>query len=210
MKFDDPIPPELAHLKRDERGYPIPFFVSMVGHKPQFQLISQQKQIICVEKKLCPICGKKLYKDGAYFISGPMGLYNRVSTDPGMHRVCAEFSLRACPHIYYEKSKRREIKGEVAETLGPDDHMAKEKAPEIYMAKASKFSLDKLDNGATVIDFILVSWQRYIYKNGFLEIDNSPEGRGGSKFELSAEKERERQGATFNAIFKSVNPQRKK
>lgn len=209
MKFDVPIPPELAHLKRDDRGYPIPFFVSKVDGKPQFQVISQEKQVMCVERKLCAICGKKLYKDGAYFVSGPMGLFNKFQTDPGMHRVCAEFSLRACPHLYYEKSQRRDVKGPISETLAPNDHMAMAKPTEIFLAKGSKFWLEKIDNGNTGVAFTLVSWQRYIYIDGLLEIDNSAEGRGGSTFKLSAEKERERQGSIFNAIFKSVNPKRK-
>lgn len=208
MKFDLLIPTELAHLKRDKRGYPIPFFVSTKNGEPQFQLLSGEKQRLCVDNKLCPICGKKLYKEGAYFICGPIGLHNRVSTDPPMHRVCAEFSLQACPHLYFEKAQRREVKG--MEDGPPNkEHMAP-KSQELFLAKASKFWFEKAEVGPPVIVFALVSWQRYPYVNGFLEIDNSPEGRGGTAFQLSAEKEYERSGAGINAVLKSLNPKGKK
>lgn len=209
MKFDLPIPPELAHLKRDERGYPIPFFVSTKNGKPQFQLLAAEKQLICIDKKLCPICGKKLHKEAYYFVCGPIGLYNRFHSDPAMHRLCAEFSMQACPHLYYEHARRREIKGPGAETVIKAEHQARHKPTELFLAKASKFWKEPGFNNTIGIRFTLVSWQRYEYKDGLLEIDDSPKGRGGSSYQLSPENEAIRQGAGTQSVLNSLNQKRK-
>lgn len=210
MKFDTPIPSELAHLKRDKRGYPIPFFVTYKNGEPQFQIVSVEKVITCVDKKICPICGKKLYKDGSYVVSGPMGLHNRITSDAPMHRVCAEFSIKACPHLYYEKAKRRAINEETAATLLPNDHMAQEKPDELFLAKVSnKFSLMPTPSNAVVIKYTLISWQRYRYKEGFLEIDQSEGSRGGATFHLTPEKEAERQSKGAEALLNALNRGRK-
>lgn len=106
------IPKFLSHLKVDDRGYPIPFFVGYVDGKPEFRLLDAKKQLLCFDKNLCGVCGLKLHKDGGFFISGPMGVRNRIATDPPLHRDCAEYSMKFCPHLYFEKADRRET-GEV-------------------------------------------------------------------------------------------------
>lgn len=102
------IPAFLSHLKVNNNGYPIPYFVAYKDGKPDFRLLDPQKQVFCATHKKCAICGKKLFDKSYYFISGPEGYKNKVSTDPAMHRQCAEYSINSCPHLHLQKAHRRE------------------------------------------------------------------------------------------------------
>src|SRR5690348_95410 len=106
MRQGVPIPERCKKLKVDHRGYPIPYFVSYVDGKPDFRLLDSEKQEICVKYHKCAICGEKLTEGAYFFIGGIMTATNEVSTDPPMHRECAEWSLQICPHLYYEKADR--------------------------------------------------------------------------------------------------------
>jgi hypothetical protein len=183
MKFSVPIPKELAHLKLDDRGYPIPFFAPIRDGKPDFKVLSMQKQKICIEEKICSICGKKLYKDVMYFITGPYGLYNRAVVDPAMHLICAEFALKACPHMFYERAERNKITA-----AGLSVNQAKEKSEVMILIKCKKYEKDeKTEPGKTYIRFTVISWQQYIYVDGRLQADLSEKGRGGPNYELPAD-----------------------
>ena len=165
------IPSFLAHLKVDGRGYPIPFFVGYIDGKPDFRLLDAKKQVICFEQKLCSVCGKKLFKDSLFFISGPQGLSNAISTDPGMHRDCAEYSMKFCPHLYFEKSERRET-GEVYQLakMNTDQAVIVAKPNELFVIKADKYwKVPNPQGGGFYIGYRVIKAERYIYKNGTLE-----------------------------------------
>jgi len=88
---------------------------------------------------------------------------NRVSTDPAMHRVCAEFALEVCPHIYYEKAERKELGGNV-----PQPHIINDKPSELMLIKCRtkfKWKLRK----ENVFSYQYVSHEVYRYVNGVLE-----------------------------------------
>lgn len=164
-KHIPPIPKELSHLKIDERGYPIPFFVTNRNGKPDFVLLNTERQMQCVEKKLCPICGLKLYKDYSYVITGPLGLKNCMVTDPPMHRVCAEFSLRACPHMYFQKAERKETgvdRDAVQEAIHNLD-----KPAVLFLVKIDKIK-QRPHEGHVYLNFRPVSAEQYEYRNGLL------------------------------------------
>lgn len=161
------IPAFLSHLKVNDKGYPIPYFVSIVNGKPDFRLLDARKQVYAVEQKLCAVCGKKLFKWAYYFITGPMGYTNKVSTDPAMHRQCAEYSLQVCPHLYIEKTKRREAG--VEHLRAQQEELMLDKPPMLLLVKADKFSW--LPNPIThtkLITFRPVSYEIYVYENGLL------------------------------------------
>ncbi len=165
------IPPFLKHLKvHDKTGYPIPFFVAYRDGIPDFRLLDQQKQLYCVDQKLCAICGKKLIKDAYYFISGPMGFANKISTDPAMHQECAIYSLETCPHLHFEKAQRRETGIEDLHKEGQADLHILDKPNVMIMAKARHF--DKFPNpaqrGAWLIRYKPVSFDAWVYENGIL------------------------------------------
>lgn len=167
MAFNLEIPKELSHLKIDKRGYPIPYFVSWVNGEPEFRYMDHKRLMMIIEKKLCHICGIKLPKDYFYFISGPVGLQNKVSSDAAMHRICAEFSLKACPHLYLQKAERRENDDLGKHLNARPSPLIKEKPSELYLVKSSKFLLIEYE-GHPYIRFTPVSSEKYIYENNKL------------------------------------------
>lgn len=160
------IPKYLAHLKVDERGYPIPFFVPVVNSVPNFRYMDGKKVDLCIDQKLCHICGKKLHKDFHYFISGPLGLKNRTSSDAAMHRECAEYSLAVCPHMLLQKAKRM---AKAPEGSLADDPYMKEKPDEVYLIKSEKYTAKFYPEfGQRLIHYRMVSAEKYIYINNKL------------------------------------------
>jgi len=160
MNFE--IPKELQHLKVDERGYPIPFFVPYHEGKPNFRFTDMAKIIECVEHNKCGVCGKKLYKDYSYIITGKVGMGNRVSSDAAMHRACAEFALISCPHMYYEKAERKENKP------GIQPHLLTDKIAEVMLVRCRtkfKWRMKK----ECIFGYDYVSHEVYHYVDGKLE-----------------------------------------
>lgn len=165
-KLNIPIPKELAHLPIDERGYPIPYFAAIVDGKHDFRLLDARKQQRATEGKLCAVCGRKLPKDFCYFISGVLGLTNQVSTDPAMHRTCAEFSLRACPHMYFQKAERRDTNVDITEVS--EGLMTMNKPKELFLIKARSNFKRIIKEGHPLISYNYVSCEKYSYENGLL------------------------------------------
>lgn len=102
----NPIPPRMARLPRDHRGYPVPFFVAWVDGVADFRVSDGRRLFDCVSCDLCWLCGQKL---GAYrsFVIGPMCVVNRVSSEPPSHRDCAEWAAQACPFLARPSAERR-------------------------------------------------------------------------------------------------------
>jgi len=166
MSFQLEIPKELSHLKIDSRGYPIPYFVSYINGKPEFRFIQPERIMMIIERKVCHICGKPLPKDFCYFISGPMGLQNRISTDAGMHRVCAEFSLIACPHLFFQKSERRHNDA-LAQTIDKGRAIIVDKPDTLFLVKCDKWKVI-FENGRHYIRYRSAAYERYTYQEGRL------------------------------------------
>lgn len=163
MEFNTPS--FLAHLKVDERGYPIPFFVPIQNGKPNFRFMDYAKLKKAIEHHLCHICGHKLHKDYFYFISGPLGLQNQVSSDAAMHRECAEYALKVCPHMVYRQAVRKEAEPDPANT----PHIA-EKPDVIYLIKTSKYKSKFYPQyGYPLLHYKAVSSEKYIYINERLQ-----------------------------------------
>ena len=101
-------PPRMMHgLPDDQRGYPIPYFVDYVGGEPEFRAFDQMKLVECLNKRLCWVCGKPLYRE-MVFVIGPMCGINRVNSEPPNHRECALYSVRNCPFLSRPHMVRRE------------------------------------------------------------------------------------------------------
>lgn len=109
MKLPEVIPARIARLPRDQRGYPVPWFVSWIDGVPDFRVVDDRKTKRAVEEGLCFICGDKLGGYAAFTI-GPMCAINRVSAEPPSHRDCAIFSALACPFLNNPAAPRRETK----------------------------------------------------------------------------------------------------
>ncbi len=102
-----PLPPAIAKLPIDERGYPVPWFVGWVDGKPEFRCMDGRKLDAAIKRRLCWVCGEPLGIEKT-FVIGPMCTVNRVSSEPASHLTCAEFSVQACPFLTKPHMCRRE------------------------------------------------------------------------------------------------------
>lgn len=100
-------PPRIKKLEIDERGYPVPWFVSWVDGQPEFRVADGEKLQRCVREKRCWTCGDKLGRFFS-FVIGPMCAVNRVSAEPPSHTECAEYAVRACPFMVKPQMVRRD------------------------------------------------------------------------------------------------------
>ncbi len=170
--FKSTIPKRLQHLKTDERGYPIPFFIAYIDGKADFRLADERKQLLCIKEDLCWICGKKLLKHVYFFITGPLGLKNKTVTDCGMHRECAEFSLQACPHMFYENAERREKGAVYEDALTKTKSYLQPKPEELYLIfsdKQESFPVNTTpEHIVHMIKFRPQRIEKFVYQNGIL------------------------------------------
>lgn len=102
-----PMPDRMKLLKRDERGFPVPWFVHWQDDKPDFRVISPGKLGMAYRNGRCWICGGQMGVHRIYVI-GPMCVINRVTSEPASHRDCAEFAARACPFLTKPRMRRNE------------------------------------------------------------------------------------------------------
>ncbi len=95
-------------MKKDERGYPIPYFVKWYNGKPDFRVADGAKQFVCAKRRVCWVCGSKLDHHVA-FIGGPISCTQSYAFSDGpMHRECAEYALIVCPYLAIPASKYRD------------------------------------------------------------------------------------------------------
>jgi hypothetical protein len=102
-----PLPPRMAKLPIDARGYPVPFFVAWVNGVPDHRVADASRRRECIQFRVCWLCGEQLGRFTS-FVIGPMCSINLVSADPPMHRDCAEYALKACPFLTRPEMRRRE------------------------------------------------------------------------------------------------------
>jgi hypothetical protein len=101
----DDVPVRLAGRPRDRRGYVIPFVTHIdAAGEAQFKIMDDAKSKRCLEHRLCALCGSPLGRH-IFFIGGDLCVVNGIFYDPPMHRDCAEYAMRACPHIRHAKGK---------------------------------------------------------------------------------------------------------
>jgi hypothetical protein len=105
-ELGDP-PARIAKLPLDRRGYPVPWFVSIVNGEPEFRAMDPAKWRLAVRERRCWVCGERL---GAYlaFVLGPMCGITRTSAEPPSHRDCARWSAEHCPFLSRPHMVRRE------------------------------------------------------------------------------------------------------
>src|SRR3982750_2311957 len=104
---DIPLPARLARRPVSERGFPVPWFVSLIDGKWDFVNLDPNKIHEAYHRNLCWICGQPLGKFKA-FVIGPMCAINRVSSEPPSHRECAGYAVRACPFLARPNMRRNE------------------------------------------------------------------------------------------------------
>src|SRR5262245_2939618 len=103
------MPPRIAALPRDHRGYPVPYIVLYDEQgKPAFTANDAEKVWQAVRDKLCHICGQAL-DSYSWFVGGPGSAYlngdNAAYTDGPMHEDCMQFAMRVCPHLTQQMTR---------------------------------------------------------------------------------------------------------
>lgn len=156
------MPDRMAHLKLDDRGYPIPYFCPTPNGKPDFRYQDQKKRQACIDHKLCSVCGKRLLDKQFWFICGPLGLKNQIHSDAPMHAECADYAINVCPHLAFYKAERRSEHGN-------DPHQLRSKPETLFLIRADKSWTVPGPQGQTYIKFRTVSFHQYIYRNNKLE-----------------------------------------
>ena len=101
-----PLPPRKEGLPIDERGYPVPWFVPMVGGKPEFRAMDRAHFIQAIRLGLCWVCGSWLGSHKT-FVTGPMCLISGTNAEPPSHWACATWSARNCPFLSKPQMVRR-------------------------------------------------------------------------------------------------------
>ena len=110
------MPARIAGLRRDSRGYPVPWFVAWMdgpkicvpgAGKPDFRVIAPGKFEQAYNGCRCWICGGPLGRHKVYVL-GPMCVVSRTTNEPASHRECAEFAATACPFLTNPRQKRSE------------------------------------------------------------------------------------------------------
>lgn len=115
------MPPAIAALPRDERGYPVPWFVAWVDGKPEFRCADTPKYALAARRKLCWVCGTPLDPKQHVFVIGPMCALTRTTSEPPCHAECATFSALNCPFLCKPKAVRRDanMPDDASESPGP-------------------------------------------------------------------------------------------
>lgn len=102
------LPPSMAHMPIDARGFPVPFFVALVNGQPDHRVMDGSKLPAAIKRGLCWICGKPLRGEFTFTI-GPMCCITRTISEPASHTVCARYAATTCPFLSRPHAKRREI-----------------------------------------------------------------------------------------------------
>jgi hypothetical protein len=114
-----PMPTRIKGLPRDDRGFPIPYFViTLPDGTRDFRIIDRGRLNKCVKRGLCWICGGRI---GVYkaFVIGPMCSITRTTSEPPSHRECAEYACRTCPFLTKPRMRRNDKGFEVLGTVPP-------------------------------------------------------------------------------------------
>jgi len=112
-----PLPPKMAGVPIDDRGFPVPWFVQWINGKPDHRVMDSRKLPLAVNQGLCWQCGGPLgrYKS---FVIGPMCSITGSIAEPPSHLECARYACTACPFITRPHAKRREVKEPHVEQAG--------------------------------------------------------------------------------------------
>jgi hypothetical protein len=91
---------------KDDVGHPVPWFVAWIDGVPDFRVIAAGKIEDAIRFGKCWLCGEPCGTI-RWFVIGPMCVVNRNTAEPGSHRECAEYAIRACPFMTRPNMVRR-------------------------------------------------------------------------------------------------------
>lgn len=86
---------------------PVPWFVSWTDGKPEFRIMDREKFRRALQMHLCWVCGESLGR-WLGFVTGPMCVVTRTTSEPPCHVECATWSAQHCPFLSNPKMERRQ------------------------------------------------------------------------------------------------------
>lgn len=125
-----PVPPAIAALPHDPRGYPIPAITPRDAEGgPTFAITGGARSLICAIERRCSICGTPMAPGPVYRViaaaetealaaahaAGRTAAANKApSPEPPGHRECMLFAAFTCPFLARPNARR----GQDAEVMG--------------------------------------------------------------------------------------------
>lgn len=142
-----PMPDRVRSLPVSPEGYPVPWFVPKIAGQYDLRYASPEKLVAAVQKSLCWVCGQTMGVRRAMAV-GPMCLVNRVSSEPPMHRECAEYSAKVCPFLTRPRMRRNEA-DEPADKVSPPGAMNRRNpgVVAVWVAKEGGFKVSRAQGG---------------------------------------------------------------
>lgn len=143
------LPERMRQLPKDERGYPVPWFVEWIDGKPQFPIMDHRKYRRALTEPICWVCGGHL---GTFktFVIGPMCGVSLTSGEPPAHRDCATFSAQNCPFLVNKNMKR--IENELTKDgTAPAGVMIKRNPGVVLLWVTKAFTIFRDPNGQPLI-----------------------------------------------------------
>ena len=153
------IPDRMKHLPVDRRGYAIPVIVLVTSDgRPHFTVNDHEKVERAGRSFCCGICGKRLWKESAWFVGGPMSAFaaNGAYLDGPVHHECGTFALQTCPYLaaptYARRIDDRTIKpGTLGDAVVLEDPTSIPERPELFVfAKAKRYAMHRNPNSMLV------------------------------------------------------------
>ncbi len=141
------MPPRIARMATDRRGYPIPYTVMYVNGVPDFTAVDPKKWLTLLKIQGCGICGGTLH-GRMFFVGGPLCAENRLFFDHPMHEECATYALQVCPFLCIPKMHYRK-----ETSLPPGANILKSVSkdkPDVFMLGSSR-GYDLMRNGKEVL-----------------------------------------------------------
>lgn len=140
-----PMPPAVARLDKDRRGYPIPASVQFVNGVPDFAAVDPQKWLRLYKIRGCGICGQAMH-GRVFFVGGPLCETNRLFYDHPMHEDCAKYALMVCPFLAIPKMAYRKHVGDAVSIL----KSVSTNKPDLFMlGKTKGYTL--MQNGSEIL-----------------------------------------------------------
>ncbi len=167
MNFRDiPMPPAVAALPRDPRGYPVFYMVQPPPGQPaDFRVQNMAHKERAALRRLCGICGRSLGRR-AWFLGGPMCLGNHTFGEPPMHRECLDYALQVCPFlttdIGYNIAKAEKA---MAEGQAYDPYAVLKKPPYMVLLEVAPNDYKPFSPDGKVLLFNVARWQRLEWRD---------------------------------------------
>ena len=181
------MPPGIAALDVDARGWPVPWFVSwtLEACGPDFRVVTRDKVVTALRFRLCWCCGRKIGAESV-FVVGPMCGVNRISSEPPSCGECAAWAVTACPFLLNPNMRRMSSQDGDREV----GVMVKRNPGVTLLWETRDWEPFQVDGGGILIDLgdpTNVAWIREGRNATRAEVDDSIAGGIGQLRELAAE-----------------------